>query len=369
METRPDIESLCCINEECKEYGNKGRGNLRVRKIYGQDEIRYLRCNKCQYEFSERKSTALYNSKISESKAAAIIEHLDSRCGIVATARLVKVSKDTVSRLSRVAGRTFQQLHDVKVTEVKARALEFDEKWSFIMKKQKNITIDDDVEEVGEHWDVNCIDPESKLLLTLVTGARTAETIHQAVSDAAQRLAQGSHPAIFNDGEPAYQDAILAVFGHPYPAPRSSHLGRPPVPIIRVPQDLSYAQIIKHRTRGKVEHVEIRPIFGKGKLDAIVASLGWHKPNTSAIERFNLTDRTRNARKVRKTLTFSKNVHLHDAMSFISVLLYNFHHYHRSLTRRTDDGQVIKRTPAMAAGLADRQFSILDLLRLSSLAR
>ncbi|MEW6734513.1 MAG: hypothetical protein AB1489_24525, partial [Acidobacteriota bacterium] len=42
-------------------------------------------------------------------------------------------------------------------------------------------------------------------------------------------------------------------------------------------------------------------------------------------ERFNLTDRTRNARKVRKSLNFSKDIRQHAGQSFINALLYNFH--------------------------------------------
>ncbi len=366
MEARADLKNLCCVNPECKMCGQREKDNLMVRKVYGEDHIRYLRCSSCSAEFSERKGTALFNTKIAESKAVSVIDHLDSRNGVTATARLVKVAKDTVSRLNRITGRVFHALHDVLVKDTRPKALEFDEKWSFTGKKQKNVTEADDPREVGDHWDVNCIDPQSKLLLTIVPGPRTAETIAEAVRDAASRIAgDAAKPAIFTDGETAYEEAILQVFGNRYPTPRPSNIGRPPLPIIRVPQDLVYAQVIKHRSGGRVSSVEIRPIFGKGKLDSIVEMLGWTKPNTSAIERFNLTDRSRNARKARKSLTFSRNSRLHDAMSFISGLLYNFHHLNRSLRIKAEDGSWQKRTPAMAAGLATKSFSILELLRLS----
>jgi IS1 family transposase/transposase-like protein len=368
METRMNLESLCCINEECKEYGIKGRGNLTIRKTYGRDKIRYLRCSKCGSEFSERKGTALLNSKIAESKAVAILAHLDSRCGVVATAQLVKVAKETVSRFNKVTGKVFEKLHDNLVQDIRPKALQFDEKWSFVGKKQKHITIIDDEQELGDYWDCNCIDPQSKLLVSLITGKRTAQTITELVQDAAYRLASDCLiPAIFTDGEDAYINAVLAAFGNSYPAPRISHLGRPPLPIIRAPHDLVMAQIIKHREGGKVKQVEIRPIFGKGKLDSVVEMLGWHKANTSAIERFNLTDRARNARKGRKSLNFSRSKLQHKAHSFISVVLYNFHHHHRSLTIKTVE-QHLKRTPAQAAGLTSRQFSLLELLRLNPIA-
>jgi len=239
---------------------------------------------------------------------------------------------------------------------------------SIIYKKQKNVTITDDELAVGDHWDCNCIDPESKLLISLVPGKRTAANIDEAVRDAAFRLASDCPvPAIFTDGESAYHNAILDVFGTRYPAPRSSNLGRPRAPIIRVPQDLVYAQVVKHRSGNRVKAVEIRPIFGKGKLDAVVESLGWKQANTSAIERFNLTDRQRNARKTRKSLNFSKDRRQHDSQSFINALLYNFHHYHRSLRIKTEMG-ILKRTPAQAAGIATKRFSVLELLRLNPIA-
>ncbi len=53
--TRPPIESLACVESDCDLYGQPGQGNLTVRKVYGEDEIRYLRCTRCRSEFSERK--------------------------------------------------------------------------------------------------------------------------------------------------------------------------------------------------------------------------------------------------------------------------------------------------------------------------
>lgn len=47
-----------------------------VRKVYGKDRIRYLRCRSCAREFSERKNTALFNTKIEEKKAISVAEHL-----------------------------------------------------------------------------------------------------------------------------------------------------------------------------------------------------------------------------------------------------------------------------------------------------
>lgn len=94
---RPDFATLACVNPDCQRFRLTGQDNLTVRKVYGQDRIRFLRCRTCGEEFSERRGTALFNTKIAEEQAASIINHLDEGCGVRATARLVHVAKDTVA--------------------------------------------------------------------------------------------------------------------------------------------------------------------------------------------------------------------------------------------------------------------------------
>ena len=129
---RPDLDTLACVNPECQRFHLTGQDNLIVRKVYGQDHIQFLRCRTCGEEFSERRSTALFNTKVSEGQAISVIDHLGEGCGVRATARLVYVAKDTVARLLRVAGRHAERVHDQRVHDVTPRALEFDEQWSFV---------------------------------------------------------------------------------------------------------------------------------------------------------------------------------------------------------------------------------------------
>ena len=74
--THLPLISLACVNPECELYGQKGQGNLKIRKMYGPDSIKYLQCCLCRQEFSERKGTALWNSKIPETKAMDVAKHL-----------------------------------------------------------------------------------------------------------------------------------------------------------------------------------------------------------------------------------------------------------------------------------------------------
>jgi hypothetical protein len=78
----------------------------------------------------------LFNTKITEEKAEAIIDHLGEGCGMRATARLVHISKDTVARLLRMAGRHAERVQDQRVHDITPRAVEFDEQWSFVKKSK-----------------------------------------------------------------------------------------------------------------------------------------------------------------------------------------------------------------------------------------
>jgi transposase-like protein len=115
------------VNRECQQYRQVGQGNLRIRKVYVRDHIRLLRCRSCGEEFSERRRTELFNTKLPETKAEDVINHLDEGCSVRSTARLTKVCKETVARLFRTSGRHAERLHDERVRDLRALALECDE--------------------------------------------------------------------------------------------------------------------------------------------------------------------------------------------------------------------------------------------------
>jgi transposase-like protein len=133
---RPSLDTLAWVNAECHLVRQPGQGNLVSRKVYGDDRIRLLRCRRCGEEFSARRGTALFNTKLSEEKAESVLNHLDEGGGVRSTARLVKVSKDAVARLLRMAGWHAERLHDQQVHALTPRALEFEEQWSCVQKSR-----------------------------------------------------------------------------------------------------------------------------------------------------------------------------------------------------------------------------------------
>ena len=108
-----DLSPFCCLNEGCSDYGKRGAGNLTVCARYGKDQRRrMLYCRSCKARSSERKGTPLFGSQLTEEQAVSIFEHLAERNGVRATARLVKVNRNTVVRYSRLAGPHARQVHD-----------------------------------------------------------------------------------------------------------------------------------------------------------------------------------------------------------------------------------------------------------------
>jgi len=87
--------------------------------------------------------------------------------------------------------------------------------------------------------------------------------------------------------------------------------------------------------------------------------------NSSFVERYHGTQRQFNARKKRKAYTFSKELSLHEACTWLVVLWYNFGWCVRTLRQKVQEEppRYHYRTPAMAAGLADHAWTMHALLR------
>jgi transposase-like protein len=108
-----DLDLFCCQNPECSAYGLRRQGNLRLCFYYGPGkQRRMLACRTCQARFSERKGTALFDSRLPHEQALAVCQHLQDGCGIRQTARLTGVDKDTVTRYALRAGQHARNSHD-----------------------------------------------------------------------------------------------------------------------------------------------------------------------------------------------------------------------------------------------------------------
>jgi IS1 family transposase len=238
--------------------------------------------------------------------------------------------------------------------------VQFDEKWAFVGKKQKNCDPDD--ARCGDCWDHVALDPEARLVVSLVVGKRTADATRALVRDFWRRTGGRAMRLMTSDEYPAYEEAIRAAYGRVVVPPRTGRPGRPRSPYTVVPPTVTYATVHKERENGRVVRVRTRVVFGTAAAvaQAVAASAVGRVVNTSFVERHNGTDRNRCGRKVRKSYGFSKDWQTHRAATVFSYFSYNFCWPVRTLRVRGEHGRWQKRTPAMAAGLTDHVWSLVE---------
>ena len=242
---------------------------------------------------------------------------------------------------------------------------QFDEKWAFVAKKEANCDRSDPGDDhKGDYWDHVALDPEHRLVVAVVPGARTVENTEALVEDFRRRTGGRLMNLMTSDDYPAYETAILHAYGETVTPPRTGKPGRPKAPYKAIPAALNYAVVTKRREKGRVVKVGTRVVFGT--LAAVLLALGMSKVsraiNTAFVEREHGTDRHRNARKARKTYRFSKDWRYHEAVTYLSLYSYNFCWTVRTLAVKDVEGGRVERSPAMAAELTDHVWSMSEWL-------
>jgi IS1 family transposase len=208
------------------------------------------------------------------------------------------------------------------------------------------------------------LDPESRLVVSLVVGKRTADATHTLVRDFRRRTGGRVMRLMTSDEYPVYEEAIRDAYGQVVVPPRTGRPGRPRNPYTVVPPALTYATVHKEKENNRVVRVSTPAVFGTvaAVALAVTASAVGRVVNTSFVERHNGTDRNRCSRKVRKSYAFSKAWAVHRAATVFSYFSYNFCWPVRTLRVKGEDGRWQKRTPAMAAGLTDHVWSLAEWL-------
>ena len=225
--------------------------------------------------------------------------------------------------------------------------------------------------EQGSYWDHVLLDTHSRLIVTVVIGRRTEETVYQAFTDFYQRT-DGQLPALFTTDEYAtYLAAILDTYSVPKEAldlteEQKAEFGWEEMPAAYFPVEIGYATVQKVRKKGRVVEVKKRVRLGTQKQvdEALAAGSTAATINTSYVERLHGTQRHFNARKARKGYTFSKELVFHVAVTWLCVVYYNFGWFPRTLREKVQENppRYHYRTPAMVAGLTDHGWSLENLL-------
>ena len=241
-----------------------------------------------------------------------------------------------------------------------------------MFKKQGHCDPDDPTDDHhGDWWDHVALDPESRLVLAVVPGARGAEAVEEVVGEVKGRTGGRVLELVTSDDYPAYETALLEAYGQAVTTTATGRPSRKMIPEKVPPPGMSYATVEKRREKGRVVEVITRVIFGTmaAVQVALARSKASRRINVSFLERQNATDRHHNARKVRKTYTFSKDWRVHEAMTYFTMYSYNFCWPVRTLTEQDDEGHLRRQTPAMAARLADRVWTMREWITLPGVQR
>jgi hypothetical protein len=252
------------------------------------------------------------------------------------------------------------------------REVQFDEKWSFVAKKEKHCDRDDPADDLrGDCWDHVALDAESRLVLSVVSGRQSAEHSLLLVEAVARRTGGEPLDLFTSDENPAYAWALLEVYGQKVQPRRKGKRGRRPKPVKVPPKGLTYATVHKRRKKNRVVAVEARVVYGTKAAvrAALEGSAVSATVNTVFVERHNATDRHRNARKGRKTYCFSKDWDVHEAVTYFTAYSYNFCWPVRTLRQKVGRKRYRQRTPAMAAGLTDHIWSLSEWLSFPAVQR
>jgi IS1 family transposase len=89
--------------------------------------------------------------------------------------------------------------------------VQVDEIWSYVQKKQRQVTQDDDRSHVGDMWTFVAIDADTKLVPAYRVGKRTRPHAVAFMADLSEQLA--NRVQLSSDGLITYVDAVERAFG------------------------------------------------------------------------------------------------------------------------------------------------------------
>jgi len=275
-------------------------------------------------------------NRLSTEKRAQIVGCLVEGMSIRATCRVTGAAKNTVAKLLGDLGAACSAYMAEVMVDLPCERLQADEIWSFCYAKARNVPAEHEGEfGYGDVWTWVALDADTKLVPSFMIGRRDTEDAYAFMTDLAGRLRK--RVQLTTDGHKPYLQAVEGAFG----------------------SDIDYAMLHKiyeanpepekRYSPARCTGVDIRVVQGDPDPEHI---------STSYVERQNLTMRMGLRRFTRLTNAFSKKVENLAAAVALHFMFYNFARPHKSLS------DPYPRTPAMAAGISDRVWTLAEIVGL-----
>ena len=268
-------------------------------------------------------------NRLSLSRRTQIINCLVEGNSIRSTERLTDSHRDTICRLLVQIGNGCAALLDQEVRDLSCERIQVDEIWSYVGKKQARLTPEDNRSRLGDMWTFVALDPDTKLVPTYLVGKRTRHNAVAFMADLSERMS--NRVQLSSDALTTYVDAVERVFG----------------------TDVDYAQAVKFYEAEPIGPGRYSPPRVKSQQKTVVVGNPDQRYiSTSIVERQNLTMRMSMRRFTRLTNAFSKKIENLQAAVSLHFAHYNFVRMHKTL----------RMTPAMAAGVSNRLWSLEELI-------
>ena len=267
---------------------------------------------------------------LSREKQIEVIAALCEGVGIRTAARLTGANRGTVGSLALRVGLGCMELHDRLMVGIRTERLELDEAWSFVAKKQKNVQRHE-IHAKGDQYIFIAMAGTQKAIVSWGVGKRNMDSTMDFLHDLRGRVI--GQPEISTDGFHPYRMAIREAFGD-----SASH------GVINKTYSVTNLAKDAATRYSPAAVVAVSREVVSGDADQYIS--------TSFVERQNLSLRMGSRRFTRLTNGFSKKLDNHVAAVALYVAHYNLCRTHEAL----------RTTPAKALGIADRAWSIAQLV-------
>jgi transposase-like protein len=337
-----DPSSLCCPHLACPDKGVSGGGNI---SIHSRVEARY-RCRTCGKTFAATTNTPFYRRHHPATLMTLVLTLLLHGCPIPAIVAAYALDERTVRHWLHAAGQHAALLHDQRGNSVAATQVQADE----IRARVRG----------GAVWAALAVAVDSRFwLATVVARPRDGLLVHLLLRRTLQALT-GRAFLLAVDGFASYVRAAQTLVRVPL------HTGQRGRPRLVWPHGFALVQVVKAGVQ-RGEEIVRRVVVGTEATvaAALATSRGGTMINTAYIERLNAMVRERLAPLVRRRRTPAQGTALVESGLHLLRLAYNWCWTHESLRLRAigTGCRYLERTPAMAAGLADRPYTLDELLR------